>query len=170
MFCGMIDQQSAQRIMAGVNSTTQNNQRMHLLFQSTGGIIGDGVCLHNYFKACPTDLILYNIGTVSSIGVVAYLGASVRVASAGATFMIHSTTSPAIAMTAEHLNTAVKSLRIDDERIKTILNSQISITNRNWSNLRHKELWFTATDALKSGIITAIGNFSPPRGALIYTL
>jgi ATP-dependent protease ClpP protease subunit len=171
VFCGMIDQNAAQRIMAGINGATeQKRERLHLVFQSTGGSIGDGICLHNYFKAAPIDLILYNMGQISSIAVIAYLGARVRMTNANATFMIHTPTAPPMAMTPELLKAANQSIRIDDERIKAILKSHIRIAERQWSGFRHKELWFTAADAVKSGIATTVGDFSPPKGAPIYTL
>jgi hypothetical protein len=54
--------------------------------------------------------------------------------------------------------------------MKAILKSHINIPDRQWSGLRHKELWFTAIDAVKSGIATAIGDFAPPKGTPIYTI
>jgi ATP-dependent protease ClpP protease subunit len=171
LFCGPIDQSSAQRIMAGISmAAQQKRERLHLVFQSMGGSIGDGICLHNYFKAAPIDLVLYNIGQISSIAVIAYMGARIRMTNANATFMIHTPTAPPLAMTPELLKAANQSLRIDDERMKAILKSHISIAERQWSGLRHKELWFTAADAVKSGIATTVGDFSPPKGSPIYTL
>lgn len=170
MFCGLIDQNSAQRIMHGVNVASQNNQHMHILFQSTGGIIGDGVCLYNYFKACPTGLTLYNAGTVSSVGVVAFLGAEQRIVSQYGTFMFHANTAPALAMTSSHLKAAADSLNLDDSRIKAILESRIAFSEQQWSALRHHELWFSSGDAVKGGIATSLGEFAPPRGAPVYTL
>ncbi len=168
-FCGVIDQNSTQRIMTSLSiATQQQRKRVHLVFQSTGGLIGDGICLYNYFKSYPTDLILYNIGQISSIAVIAYLAAGTRIANAHATFMVHTPTSPAIAQTPELLKAAQRSLRIDDERMKAILKSHITIGQAQWSGLRHKELWFTAADAVKSGIATAIGDFSPPKGETVY--
>lgn len=64
---------------------------MHAVFQSTGGGIGDGICLYNVFKALSIDLTLYNTGHVASIAVLAYLGAKHRKVSRHAAFMIHRT-------------------------------------------------------------------------------
>jgi ATP-dependent Clp protease protease subunit len=170
MFCGGIDQAAAQRIMNGINIASQQKQNVHLLLQSTGGLIGDGVCLYNYLRGCPADVALYNVGTVSSIAIVAYLGATARVANQYSTFMIHSATAPAVPMNTVNIEAAAKSLNIDDERIKKILESHIAIDDGQWSHLRHHELWFTAPDAVKSGIATIIGDFSPPKGSPVYTL
>src|SRR5438552_18583391 len=115
MFCGLIDQPAAQRIMHGINIATQTGKtRVHLLLQSTGGSIGDGICLYNYFRSCPIGLSIYNLGQLSSIAVIAYLGASDRVATANATFMLHQAITPAVAMTATTLISAAEGLKIDD--------------------------------------------------------
>jgi ATP-dependent Clp protease, protease subunit len=57
--------------------------------QTTGGNVQDGVCLYNYFRTLPVDLSVYNVGSISSAGVIAYLGAKNRKAATLATFMIH---------------------------------------------------------------------------------
>lgn len=91
---GRIDEASVQRITQNLSpgtAPTANISRLHVLFQSSGGIVGDGVFLYNYFRSFPIELIFYNSGTIASIGVVAFLGAQGRKASASATFMIHRT-------------------------------------------------------------------------------
>ena len=171
VFCGYIDQYSIQRIATNLGvASNQKRKRVHLAFQSTGGVIGDGIFLYNYFKSYPIDLILYNIGQISSVAVIAYLAAGTRITNAHATFMVHNATSPAVAQTPETLKAAQHSLKIDNERMLEILKSRVSVTKTQWSRLRHKELWFTATDAVRSGIATSIGDFSPPKGAIVYTI
>ena len=170
MFCGGIDQASAQRIMHALDLTSQEKRHAHILFQSSGGIIGDGVCLHNYLESYPGEVTLYNVGTIASMGLLAYLGAKNRVAHKHSTFMMHSPTAPAVAMSPQTLDTALAALTIDERRIKEITEARVSITPEQWSHLRHNELWFTAEDALKSGIATRIANFSPPAGSPVYTI
>jgi ATP-dependent protease ClpP protease subunit len=89
---GPVDQPMVQRVFqsfaVAVNSGVKT---IHLLFHSNGGLVADGVALYNYFRNSSIDLHIYNGGTVSSIGVIAFLGAHNRYASANATFMIHKT-------------------------------------------------------------------------------
>jgi ATP-dependent Clp protease, protease subunit len=171
MFCGGIDQNAVQRIMAGVNLAGQKNvQHIHILFQSSGGTIGDGVCLYNFLKNATIEVSLYNVGTISSIAVLAYLGATNRKASTHSTFMIHrSTMSPPIP-TAERLQAAVDSLKIDDARTEIIYRGHIKIPDEKWSDLRHNEFWFTAQDAVKNGIASEIAEFAPPKGTHVSNL
>jgi ATP-dependent protease ClpP protease subunit len=59
VFAGNIDQNSVNRIfnsMAG--ATNARYTKIHLLFQSTGGVVSDGVCLYNFFRTLPLPLIL----------------------------------------------------------------------------------------------------------------
>src|SRR4051794_30276298 len=86
-FAGQIDQGAVQRIFQSfAGAMTNKISGVHLLFQSAGGFIGDGVCLYNFFRAMPIDLTLYNAGSVCSAAVIAYLGAKKRKTSAYATF------------------------------------------------------------------------------------
>ena len=97
VFCGAMDQASAQRFFTGfASASSQNVKEVHVLFQSLGGNVAEGIALYNFFRALTFDLILYNVAQVSSSALIAYLGAKKRKTSAHASFMTHRTTSPAI--------------------------------------------------------------------------
>ena len=89
-------------------------QHVHLLFQSAGGFVGDGIALYNYFKTLPIELTVYNSGAVASIGVIAYLGAKTRNASKYSAFMIHRTQRNPATSTANMLKSLAESAAIDD--------------------------------------------------------
>jgi len=36
--------------------------RLHLPLQSSGVTLGDGVCLYNYLRAVPIEVVAYNVG------------------------------------------------------------------------------------------------------------
>ena len=46
VFSGEINQESVRRIITGTTSVMGQVQHVHLLFQSNGGYIGDGICLY----------------------------------------------------------------------------------------------------------------------------
>jgi ATP-dependent protease ClpP protease subunit len=69
----------------------------------------------------------------------------------------------------EKLESVLHSLRIDDARLDDILKAALKFSESQWSDLRNNEFWFTAEDALKSGMITEIGDFTPPRGQQIFS-
>ena len=52
----------------------QRVAHVHLLFQSNGGTVGDGLCLYNFFRSLPISLTFYNTGSVASVAAIAYLG------------------------------------------------------------------------------------------------
>src|SRR5581483_68491 len=116
-FCSGIDQASVQRLMNSVAIATQKGvEHVHLLFQSTGGLVADGVCLYNFFKALPLKLTIYNVGSIQSIATIAYLGAQTRIANANSVFAIHRTSiSPQFAM-AFALKNFAETVGIDDRR------------------------------------------------------
>src|SRR5436309_13829862 len=93
VFCGYIDEPAGTRFAQCLSrASNQNIAHLHVLFQSVGGNVHDGIFLYNLFRAFPCDLTIYNSGCVGSIAVISYLGAKKRKASAGATFVIHRST------------------------------------------------------------------------------
>jgi ATP-dependent Clp protease protease subunit len=110
IFSGPIDQAGTQRLANGLTTSSANNVKsVHLMFQSQGGGIGEGICLHNLFQSLPFDLTLYNGGSVASIAVIAYLGAKRRKVSAYASFMIHRTQTTTTAANTQTVKTFAES-------------------------------------------------------------
>jgi ATP-dependent Clp protease protease subunit len=171
-FFAEINQTTGQRLMDGISAASRDHyDRIHILFQSTGGTIGDGISLYNFIRNAPLEVFLYNTGTVCSVATIAYLGAAKRFVSQHATFMIHRSKPGAGTIpTYAGLKAAVKSLEMDDKRTEAILKRHVQMDDQDWSELRHSECWFTAVEAVRSGMATDIGEFSAPRGVMVYTL
>jgi len=171
-FAGGLDQASVQRIFNGFSiAINAGVQTVHLLMQSTGGLIGDGVALYNYFRAVPIDLHLYNSGCVASVAVIAFLGAKHRYASTNATFVIHKSFLNVSATTnAAQAPGMANSLKIDDAHTRAILRSHLSLSNRRLEKLLVDSLPFTAQYALGCNMITAIKDFVSPPGQKIFAL
>src|SRR5713226_10347317 len=92
VFSGEINQDSTRRFFKAVSTATAKNVRhLHVLVESYGGFVGDGICLYNFFRSLPIDLTIYNAGAVQSIAAIAYLGAKKRKTSKHGNFMIHRT-------------------------------------------------------------------------------
>ncbi|MBZ5586918.1 MAG: ATP-dependent Clp protease proteolytic subunit, partial [Acidobacteriia bacterium] len=123
--------------------------QLHVLFQSGGGYIADGICLYNFFRALTLDLTLYNGGSVSSIAAIAFLGAQHRKTSRFGTFMIHRSHSSPQNATAAKLEDIVRSLRIDDARTEAILRNHITLTQQQWNALNYENLTFSAEDSVR---------------------
>src|ERR1035437_9921391 len=103
VFTGVIDQASVQKCLNTFALATQQppldqTKHVHLLMQSSGGFIGDGIALYNFLKNAPLDVTVYNAGSLQSIAAICFLGAKRRVSNRHATFMLHrATISPQLA-------------------------------------------------------------------------
>jgi ATP-dependent protease ClpP protease subunit len=70
-FCDDINQESAHRIMTNFAGAYQRGVReLHLFFNSSGGIVTDGVGLYNYFLSLPFELHIYNPSAVDSAAMI----------------------------------------------------------------------------------------------------
>src|SRR5262249_3680075 len=143
-------------------------QHVHLLFQSSGGTVSDGVCLYNFLRMLPIEVSLYNVGTVASAGALAYLGAKVRKVSATGTFMLHRTQASPLMATAERLQALVKSVAVDDQRTETILRVHLNLPDELWEVHKVSDLWFSAEEAVEYGLATEVGDFAPPKGTQLF--
>lgn len=170
LFAGPIDQAALARIgNAAAIASSNGVTHCHLAFQSSGGTVADGVAIYNLLRSFPVPLTLYNIGSIASAGVLAYLGSTNRAASSLATFMIHRTTSPPQGMTSERLRATVRSVEIDDARSEEILKS-INLTQENRQVHQIADLWLSASEAKQIGLVTDIADFAPPKGAQLFFL
>ncbi len=172
-FSGGIDQSSLHRIFGAFATATgagMNARHVHLLFESYGGVVGDGVCLYNYLRGLPIGLTLYNAGAVQSIAVIAYLGARERKTSARATFVIHRTRAEEKVATATRLKVRTKSLLLDDEITESILREHISLSRAQWRHIENHDLTLSAREAVEIGLASEIAEFAPPPGTRLYSV
>jgi len=171
MFCGGIEQATAQKVVNSLAIAMGGKvKHIHLLFQSAGGYVGDGVFLYNLFRSIPVELTLYNVGQISSAGVVAYLESRRRKTSRSATFMLHrSTNSPQFA-TASKLDHIAKTLVLDDQRSEEIVRAHVSFPAELWDQLRERDIYLSAEDAVRFGIADEITDFAPPTGTQVFNI
>lgn len=138
----------------------------HVLVQSNGGYVSDGLCLYNFLANSPVEFVMYNGGAVASIAVVLFLAGTRRYASETARFMVHkshATASPGARPDA--LNIIVEGLRADDARTESILRKHIELTPEQWAIHQYSDLHLTARDARTARMINAVADFAPPKGA-----
>jgi ATP-dependent Clp protease protease subunit len=170
VFAGQIDQGAVQRIFASLaQANASHTERVHLLFQSTGGSVADGICLYNFFKTLSVDLTLYNSGSLSSIAVVTYLGAKKRMVSQYGSFMMHRSYSPTQNLTGRQLQPLTHALALDDERTEAILRTHITMPAEKWADL-DGALFLSAQEAIAWGVADQIADFCPPPGTQIFNV
>lgn len=166
---GDVNSDMVHRVFEAVAHMTEDGiDTAHLLVQSNGGYVSDGLCLYNFLSHSPVEFVMYNGGAVASIAVILYLAGTRRCASETARFMVHkshATASPGARPDA--LNIIVEGLRADDARTESILRRHIELTPEQWAIHQYSDLHLTARDARTAHMIDAIADFAPPKGAML---
>jgi ATP-dependent Clp protease protease subunit len=164
---GDVNSDMVHRVFEAVASMTEDGlETAHVLVQSNGGYVSDGLCLYNFMANAPVEFVMYNGGAVASIAVILFLAGSRRYASETARFMIHkshATASPGSRPDA--LNIIVEGLRADDARTESILRKHIELTPEQWGIHQYGDLHLNGRDAKTAGLVDEVKDFSPPKGA-----
>jgi len=114
VFSDAINQASVQRIFNTFGIASNGGvTRAHILFQSSGGFVADGIAPFNFFRTIPIELTLYNAGSVQSMGTVAFLGAVHRRISTAGSCQIHLASGPQLAANAAQLEAIAEGLQVD---------------------------------------------------------
>ncbi|MBZ5506770.1 MAG: ATP-dependent Clp protease proteolytic subunit [Acidobacteriia bacterium] len=167
-YCGDINAANVSKLVGGLTAVASNGtKRIHVLFQSWGGFVGDGVFLYNALKKLSIEIVLYNAGQVASAATLAYLGAHGRKTTANAVFMIHKATYNPNAAGVDKLKAVADNLAIDDLRVEEILRRHLKLPEELWTQFRFHDVYLTGTDAVNYGMADEIGEFSPPAGTSV---
>lgn len=168
VFAGGIDQATIRNLCVQIGAVhSKGFNHLHLLWQSNGGGVGEGVFLYGFFRHLPLKLTLYNGGTVASAAAIAFLGAESRITSAHATFMFHRPYATPQQASASNLQRMANSLLLDDLRTEAIMRERCALSKPQWALHRHNDLWLSADNALAANVATAKGDFSPPLGTVL---
>lgn len=163
---GDVNSDMVRRMFDAVADMTEDRiTTAHVMIQSNGGYVSDGICLYNFLSQLPIRFVTYNAGAVASIAVILYLAGRERYASETARFMVHkshATASPGARPDA--LKIIVDGLRADDLRTEQILRTHVRLTPEHWQVHAYSDLHLTAREAVGVGLIDAVADFAPPRG------
>ncbi len=166
---GDVNSDMVHRVFDAVAAMTEDGiETAHVLVQSNGGYVSDGLCLYNFMASSPIKFVMYNGGAVASIAVILYLSGTERYCSETARFMVHkshATASPGSRPDA--LNIIVEGLRADDARTESILRKKVELTPEQWSIHQYSDLHLNSRDAKAAGLVDDIRDFAPPKGAIL---
>lgn len=169
-FCGIVNELTAQKLTYALGTMMESKvKHLHLLFQSSGGVVGDGVFLYNYLQAVPIETTLYNCGQVASAGVTVFLGSKNRRCTKTSSFMVHSVSHGGKAVTGKSVEHAAKSVALDDERTEAIYRKHVNFTPEMWTSIKYHDVFLTGEEAVEMGIAESIADFAPPQG-IVYSL
>lgn len=171
-FAGSIDQHAISRMFGSFPIAINDGVKtVHLLINSLGGFVADGIAAYNYLRNLPLSIVTYNGGSVASIAVIMFLAGQTRKCSPNATFMIHKTTfSMPQAQTAFDLRHRADAAEMDDNNTDSILRSQIHMPDSNWNMRDRCDLTISAQDAKKFGLVHEIADFQPPAGTQLFNI
>lgn len=163
---GDVNSDMVHRVFDAVAQMTEEGiDTAHVLVQSNGGYVSDGLCLYNFLANSPIRFVMYNGGAVASIAVILFLSGQRRYASETARFMVHKSHATAQpGSRPDALNIIVEGLRADDARTEAILRKHVELTAEQWSIHQYSDLHLTARDAKTAGMIDDVADFSPPKG------
>jgi ATP-dependent Clp protease protease subunit len=171
LFSDAINQASLQRIFNTAAVACKGGVRhAHILFQSVGGFVGDGIALYNFFRTIPIELTLYNAGSVQSIATVAFLAAAHRKVSANGSFQIHLSAGPPLAATLAQIEGIAEGIQVDDARTEAILRKHLRLSDEEWTQLVRRGLTFGASASVDRGFADEIAEFSPPPGTEVFNI
>jgi ATP-dependent Clp protease protease subunit len=168
---GEIKTETMPRIFANfAEASNQKVEVVHLLIQSPGGFVGDGIGAYNFLRSLPLKIVTYNGGLVASIAVIVFLCGAERVASETAAFLIHRSTIGPITGTSTQLQDFSAGLAIDDNRSESILKSHINLSDEKWEIQKRSNLIISSAEAMQIGLIHRIGDWTVPKGQQIYNV
>jgi ATP-dependent Clp protease, protease subunit len=166
---GDVNSDMVHRVFEAVAGMTEEGmERAHVLVQSNGGYVSDGLCLYNFLANSPIEFVMYNGGAVASIAVILFLSGTRRYCSETARFMVHkshATASPGSRPDA--LNIIVEGLRADDARTESILRKHVELTPEQWAIHQYSDLHLNSRDAKIAGLVNEVADFAPPKGAVL---
>jgi ATP-dependent Clp protease protease subunit len=165
-YTGPIDSDGVGRIASAINNAVNNSfDEVHLCFSSLGGYVSDGIYLYNHIRGLPLNVVIHNVGSVSSIAVAVFVAAHERYCSPHAMFMIHPTVMPSQeGMTSERLQSSLNAALADDTRTENILRERAAIPEEILVARRFKDVYITPKEAVIYGLVHAVKEFSLPRG------
>lgn len=164
-YCGDIDAANTAKLMRGLMTVaSQGTKKIHILFQSWGGFVGDGVFLYNSLKKLGIEVILYNAGQVASAATLVFLGAHGRKTTANAIFMIHKASSNPNASGVGKLKAVANNLDLDDARVEAILRAHLNLPEEMWTQFAYHDVYLSGADGVTYGMADEIAEFSPPVG------
>ncbi|MES2077542.1 MAG: ATP-dependent Clp protease proteolytic subunit [Pseudomonadota bacterium] len=163
---GDVNSDMVRRVFDAVADMSEDRvETAHILIQSNGGYVSDGICLYNYLSRLPLKVVTYNAGAVASIAVILYLAGKQRYASDTARFMVHkSHASAPHGARPDALRIIVEGLQADDARTEQILREHVQLSEEHWRVHAYSDLHPTAAEALEVGLIDAVKDFAPPKG------
>ena len=126
---------------------------IHIVVNSFGGSVYDGLALYDKIRNCKNKVITYNQGKVMSMGLILFVEGDVRNMSEHSTAMAHSVSSGTWGKVAEMENNVKETKRLNSLLVD-ILADRTKKTKAFWENeIKHEDKFYNKAMCKKLGII-----------------
>ena len=144
-------------------------QSIHLLIESPGGFLSDGLALYNDLRGrvkAGVTVTAEARGVVASAAVLPFLAANTRTMATGTELMVHNPMSLLIAFgTFAELTPSVKKvfagLRSAEQTYRDVLVERTGTARTQMANWLDAQTWFSPEEALAGGFATTITDAAP---------
>lgn len=172
-FCGGIDENSVHEMVETITAKIPHDVRtLYILMSTNGGSVGLGFVLYNFLRALPYKIVMHNIGSIESIGVVIFLAGEERYTNANGTFLIHRVSGMLSTEIVGHISLREKlgGIDLEENRIKTVLLENSTMPPEEIGALFIEGQLKDANYAWEKGIIHEIRDIILPSAAKIWVI
>jgi ATP-dependent Clp protease protease subunit len=173
IFCTTIEDNTAQEFMDIIaNDLPEDTHTLYILFSTGGGSVSYGFTIYNFLRALPYRIIMHNIGSVDSIGVVIFLAAHERYSTDNGSFLIHRVkgSSKNEKTDDSSLREKLSCIEVEEEKIKNVVTRYTKISTREFWHLFDIGQLKDVDYAFDRGIIDDVRDARIPQGAKVLVI
>lgn len=141
-------------LRALIKLNSMNHDPITIYLNSAGGTLPDGLAIYDLIRACPSPVVIFATGKISSMAMVVLMAGDQRFAAKNTLFMMHAASHSTEGKIHETEND-VKEVRRQDELTNKIVASRSKLKVKQLQAMMLKpDHYFNLTTAKKYGIIT----------------
>lgn len=154
------------------NMVNGGHDEVHLLLNTPGGTVADGIGIYNLLRAVPASIVTYNMGSVNSIGNVIYQAGNRRICAQTSSFMFHGVGFDIAnaRMELKQLKEKVDGIHNDQAMISDIMVRHTGLGSDDVDQLFLDMAFLSAQEALKRGITDEVRDIHLPQGLPVQQL
>lgn len=173
VFLDRIGERSSQLLIEALTyKIPEGTHTIYILISTGGGSVSYGFAIFSILRALPYKIIIHNIGSVDSIGIVFFLAARERYSIRYGTFLIHRVKSSADNKEADdsYIEEKLSCIRAEEKKIKDAVLNNSNISGKEFDELFTVGQLKDAEYALNRGIISKICDISLPEKANVVVI
>lgn len=173
-FNSAINSQTASVLMGALaQCCNKQHKEIHVLLNTPGGSVQDGICLYNFIKALPQKVVMYNMGNVDSIGNVIYQAGNYRVCASDSSFMFHGIgfdVTGKARFEQKDVRERLSGLANDQSKVSSIIARHSNMSKEELDTLFLEARFMKGSEAVKHGLADEVAEIRLPPGLPIIQL